>query len=64
MTKWLNKTLQFTKPAMQLISHHVRQCYSWNLHFEISPPGELVLQDKGRHRCKAQLQMHQIKVLG
>lgn len=55
MTKWLNKTFRFTKPAMQLISYHLRQCYSRNSHFEISPPGESVLYDKGRHQCKAQL---------
>jgi len=63
MTKWLNKTFRITRPAMQLIFHHLRQCYSWNLHFEISPPRESVLQDKGRHQCKSQLQMHQMKAL-
>lgn len=46
MTKWLNKTFRFTKPAMQLISQHLRQCYFWNSNFEISPPRESVLRTK------------------
>lgn len=43
MTKWLNKTVRFTRAALQLICHHLRLCYSWNSHFEISPPRESVL---------------------